>query len=114
MARIFVYRTFNPLAFFKPLIFKLDGKNIGDTYISTVFYHDVTPGKHFVYRGTAEKDFSFNIEAGKTVYLRFTLVSDDVSKSNYQTTLIDSKTAKIALGGLSLIKKTIRYPDEAK
>jgi hypothetical protein len=32
MGRIFVYRSINPLAMFKPRVFTLDGKHVGDTY----------------------------------------------------------------------------------
>ena len=113
-ARIFVYRPFNPLALLKPLIFELDSQKIGDTYASTIFYHDVVPGKHSIQMGKDENDFTLNIEAGKTVYVRFSLVSDAVSKSNYQVTLVDSKTAEIEIENLFLIKKALRHPEENK
>ena len=112
MGRIFVYRSFNPLALLKPLVFKLDGKNIADTFASTVFYHDVKPGKHTVNLKDAEKDLSFNLTMGGSVYLRYSIVPDSVSEGNAIVEMIDSKTAKTELDRVRLIEKNLRFPEE--
>jgi hypothetical protein len=114
MARIFVYRSFNPLAMLRPINFKLDGKNIAESYASTIFYYDVTPGKHLVNMGTAADELSLNVLAGKTVFLRYSIVSDAISKANYIIELIDNKTAENDLKNVRLIKTELRFPDEAK
>ena len=111
MGRIFVYRGFNPLALLKPLTFKLDGKNIADTYAATIFYHDVMPGKHVVNLNGGDK-FSFNITMGGSIYLRYSIVSDSVAKGNSIVELIDPKIATGELENVRLIEKIIRYPDE--
>jgi hypothetical protein len=114
MARIFVYRSFNPLALLRPLVFKLNGKNIADTYASTIFYHDVNPGKYLVNMGTREDDVAVNIAKGETIYLRYSVASDTISKANYIAELIKPKIAETELENVRLIKKDLRFPDEVK
>lgn len=114
MARIFVYRSFNPLALLRPLVFKLNGKNIADTYASTIFYHDVKPGKYLLNMGTREDEVTFNIAQGSSIYVRYSVVSDTISKANYIVELIKPKIAESELGNVRLIKKALRFPDESK
>ena len=114
MARIFVYRSFNPLALLRPLVFKLDGKYIADSYASTIFYHDVTPGKHLVNMSSAKEDLLVNVSAGKTVFLRYSIVPDAISESNRIVELINSKTAQAELKNVRLIKTELRHPEESK
>ena len=114
MARIFVYRSFNPLALFRPLVFKLDGKNIADTYAATIFYHDVIPGRHLLNMATREDDVTFNVGKGETVYVRYSIAPDTISKSNYIVELIKPQVAESEQKNLRLIEKVLRYPDEHK
>jgi hypothetical protein len=64
--------------------------------------------------GTTEDNLSFNLAAGKTVYLRYSIVSDAISKANYIVELVDYKEAQIELGRIRLIEKVLRFPDESK
>ena len=112
MGRIFVYRSFNPLSLLRPLVFKLDGKNIADTYSATIFYHDVKPGKHTINFTGGHPDFSFNLTMGGAVYIRYSVVPDEVAKGNAIAELVDPKVAINELKNVRLIEKKIRYPDE--
>jgi hypothetical protein len=114
MARIFVYRAFNPLALLRPLVFRLNSKSIADTYASTIFYHDVKPGKYLLNMGTREDDIALKITEGKTIYVRYSVVPDTISKANYIAEVIKPKIAEAELGNVRLIKKALRFPDEAK
>ena len=114
MGRIFVYRSINPFAVFKPRLFKLDGKNIGDTFASTIIYHDVTPGKHVVNYNSGRSNLTINVSAGGKVYLKYPIVSDTVAVGNTAVEIIDSKTAQGELTGIHLVETMIRNPDEIK
>jgi hypothetical protein len=114
MARIFVYRSFNPLALLRPLVFKLNGQNIADTYASTIFYHDVNPGKHLLNMGSRKEDVKLDLAEGETVYVRYSIADDTVSKANYIAEVIKPKVAVAELSNVRLIKKELRYPGENK
>ena len=114
MARIFVYRNFNPLALLRPMVFKLDGKNIADTYAATIFYHDVMPGKHLLNMGNREDDVTFKVAKGETVYVRYSVAPDTVSKANYIVEIIRPQIAESEMKNVRLIEKALRYPDEHK
>jgi hypothetical protein len=114
MGRIFVYRSFNPLAMLTPLIFKLNGKNIADTYSATIFYHDVEPGTHVINFTNGDPNFSFNVSKGNQVYIRYSVVSDSVAKGNVSVDLVNPKIALSELGNVRLIEKKIRFPEEVK
>lgn len=114
MGRIFVYRGINPLAVFKPRVFRLDGKLIGDTYTSTIIFHDTTPGNHVVNFNGGDSSLNINVPAGGAIYLKFSIVPDTVATGNTAVTVIDSKTAENELTGIHLIETIIRNPDEVK
>ncbi len=114
MGRIFVYRSINPLAIFKPRVFRLDGKPIGDTYSATIMYHDTSPGKHVVNYNSDRSSLDINVPAGGSIYLKYSIVSDSVAIGNTAVTIIDTKTAESELPGIHLIETTIRNSDEVK
>jgi hypothetical protein len=113
-ARIFVYRSMNPLALFKPRVFTLDGKPIADTYASTIFYHDVTPGSHDVNFNSGRDKLAINVPAGGKIYLKYSIVDDSVAIGNTAVTVIDNKIAEDELTGVHLIEAAIRNADEVK
>jgi hypothetical protein len=112
--RIFVYRTFNPLALFKPRKFTLNGKDIGDTFASTIMYHDVTPGKYEVNYNDSRDKLLINVPAGGVIYLKYGLVSDAVAIGNTTVTLIEKKLAEedVTESGVFLIETLIRHPND--
>jgi hypothetical protein len=113
-ARIFVYRDINPLAIFKPRVFILDGKPIADTFASTIFYHDVTPGSHDVNFNGGRDKLAINIPAGGKIYIKYIIVDDSIAIGNTAVTVIDNKIAEDELTGVHLIETTIRNADEVK
>ena len=95
-------------------MFKLDGKNIADTYAATIFYHDVRPGKHLLNMGNREDDVTFKVAKGETVYVRYSVAPDTVSTANYIVEIIKPQIAESEMKNVRLIEKALRYPDEHK
>jgi hypothetical protein len=112
--RIFVYRTLNPLAIFKPRKFTLNGKDIADTFGSTILYHDVTPGKYEVNYNNRRDKLLIKVPAGGIVYLKYSLVDDSVAIGNTAVTLMEKKVAEKETNesGIFLIETKIRYPKD--
>jgi hypothetical protein len=114
MGRIYVYRSINPLAVFKPRVFTLNGKHIADTYAATIFYHDVTSGTHVVNYNEGQSNLSINVPKGGVIYLKYSIVDDSVAAGNTAVTIMDKNSAEAELTGVHLIEKIIRNPDEMK
>jgi hypothetical protein len=114
MGRIFVYRSINPLAMFKPRVFTLDGKHVGDTYASTILFHDVSPGKHVVNFNDGRDKLNINVPAGGSIYLKYYIVDDSIAVGNTAVDVIEPKIAESELTGVHLIETMIRNPDEVK
>ena len=64
--------------------------------------------------GTREDDVAVNIAEGETIYLRYSVASDTISKANYIAEVIKPKIAEAELENVRLIKKDLRFPDEVK
>ena len=114
MGRIFVYRTLNPFALLKPIVFTLDGKHIADSYVDTIIYHDITPGIHSVNYNNGRSKLSINVTKGKSVFIKYTVVDDSVAAGNILPTIVDPKIAELEIRTISLIEKKIRYPNELR
>jgi hypothetical protein len=113
-ARIFVYRDINPLAIFKPRVFILDGKPVADTFASTIFYHDVTPGSHEVNFNSGRNKLAINVPVGGKIYIKYSIVDDSIAVGNTAVIVVDNEIAEDELTGVHLIEATIRNADEVK
>lgn len=57
---------------------------------------------------------AIKVAAGHTLYLKYTIVNDKVAIGNTAVTVVSNQTAEAEMGGIHLIKKMIRNPDELK
>jgi hypothetical protein len=80
--RIFVYRTSNLVTLAFPRKFVLDGKFVANILAGNSYTVETSPGDHTATDGGGDFALKFKVEAGKTKYIRYTIVDDSVAKGN--------------------------------
>lgn len=107
--RVFVYQPRNIFTTISPFTFVLDGKEIVDFYSGTGFYLDIAAGKHLVSYNGGKGKVEIDVPDGGALYLKYRIVTDDVSKSNYIVTNVPAETADVEMESTLLIEPKMPY-----
>ena len=110
--RIFAYRNHTLLSTMVRRVFYLDGKAVGDVLNGKSMFVDAKAGKHVVTYNEGRDKLTINVRAGKSTYLRYDIVRDDVAVGNTTVTETRGKAARKEIGETNLIETMVRHPDE--
>ena len=110
--RIFAYRNISVFSNMVRRVLYVDGKPVADVLSGKSTFINIKPGKHFITFNKGLNRLNINVPRGKTIYLRYEIVRDDVAKGNTTVTVIPEKTAKKDIKSTNLIEAKIRHPDE--
>lgn len=111
--RIWVYRPSAAAPYPMSRTFVLDGNDVAETYYNTVFYVDVSAGRHTVsYLSPSGKvDLAIDITSGGNTYLRYLVEVKDQPGLNDKLTnvvVVPEETAKGEIATTMVIEAKIR------
>ena len=110
--RIFVYRHLGVFSAIARRALYVDGKPVADVLAGKSSFIDTKPGKHVVNSNDRRARMTIDVPEGRTIYLRFEIVRDDVAEGNTLIHIVPEKIAKKDIKSSNLIETMIRHPDE--